>query len=182
MVSTCTFRCCGHCNECQRPSDLARVAIASEVIAIGFPEDNREALFFAAVDAMLSQMRKVMFAEMNNDVGAAEIANRKIDSFIGTSKGVLSSHITALMDGMAQDYAREFSAEELAQIKAFAATSGGKHFFLRNSAIIGDPGFAAANQSYMQDLQPLIGQMRDELTAELTAYFSAHSPKLSTKS
>ena len=162
--------------------DPARLALAREIIAIGFPEGKREALFFSAIDAMLKQMRKVMLAEMQNDVGASEIANRKIDGFINATKGVLRAHIPALMDGMAQGYAREFSSEELTQLRAFAATSGGQHFFLRSSAVIGDPSFAAANESYMRELQPMIGTMREALTAELTTYFTAHPPKGSTKS
>ncbi len=162
--------------------DPVRLALAREVIATGFPEDKREDLFFGAIDAMLKQMRKVMFAEMHNDPGVTAIANRKIDGFIGASKSALRTHIPALMDGMAQGYAREFSGEELAQFRAFAATSGGQHFFQRSSAIIGDPGFAAANESYLHDLQPMIGKMREELTAELRAYFAKDPPKSTTKS
>lgn len=162
--------------------DPARLALAREIIAAGFPQDKREGLFFGAVDAMLAQMRKVMFAELGNDPGAVTIINRKLERFIGTSKGVLAAHIPALMDGMAKAYAREFSAEELAQYHAFVATPAGQHFFLRSSAIIGDPAFAAANESYMRDLQPLIAQMRDELTAEMVEYFKAHPPKGSSKS
>ncbi|MFM9937154.1 MAG: hypothetical protein ACKVOL_13270 [Novosphingobium sp.] len=162
--------------------DPERLALAREVIAIGFPEAEREALFFDAVDAMVKQTRKVMLAQMQNDVGATAISDRKIEGFVQKSKTVLRSHIPALMDGMAQGYAREFSSEDLIQIRAFATTSSGQHFFLRSSAIIGDPGFAAANESYLRDLQPMIGQMRDELTAELTAYFAKHPPKSTTKS
>lgn len=162
--------------------DPTRLALARDVIATGFPPEKREALFFAAVDGLIAQMRKVMFAELNNDPGAAAIVNRKVDEFLGKSKGVMVAHIPALMDGMAQAYAREFTVEELTQYRAFAATPGGQHFFLRSSAIISDPAFAAANESYMRELQPLIGKMRDELTAEMIAYFKVHPPKANTRS
>lgn len=153
------------------------LATAREIIRVGFPEDKRLAMFSGAIDAMTSQMRATMMGELNNDPGAKAIVDGKIDAFIAIGKTVLAQHIPGFMDAYAQGYSREFSQAELTDILGFVKTPAGTHFLSRSSAIIADPAFAAANQSYMRDLQPHIQQMQRELMAELTDYLIKNPPK-----
>lgn len=159
------------------PVDPERLAIATEVIDAGFPLADREQTFFGAIDALLVQMRTVQLAQIQNEPGAATIINRKLDGFIAQGKVVLRAHIPALMEAMARAYAREFTRDELVDLRVFARTPAGRHFFLRSSSILRDPDFAAANMAYARELQPSIARMREELTAELKAYFVEHPPK-----
>lgn len=162
--------------------DPERLAIAAEIVRIGYPDADREQLFFGSLDAMLAQMRGVFFAQIQNDPGAAAIINRKLDGYVVRTKTLLRAHIPSLMDAMARAYAREFSKDELLQLRAFVATPLGQHYFLRSSSILRDPDFAAANVAYMRALQPEIERMRDELMTELKAYFMAHPPKAASES
>lgn len=164
------------------PIDPERLALARDIIATGFPTDQREALFFGAVDTLISQMRKVTMAQIRNDAGAAAIIDRKLDTFIAEGKIVLCAHIPALMDGMAHGYARTFTRAELLDLKAFVNTPTGQRFFLRSPQIMRDPDFAAQNEAYLRDLQPQIGRMQAELAREMLEYMAAHPPKPSSPS
>ncbi|MEI5579229.1 DUF2059 domain-containing protein, partial [Streptomyces brasiliscabiei] len=91
-----------------------------------FPLADREQTFFGAIDALLVQMRTVQLAQIQNEPGAATIINRKLDGFIAQGKVVLRAHIPALMDAMARAYAREFTRDELVDLRAFARTPAGR--------------------------------------------------------
>ncbi|OYU33352.1 MAG: hypothetical protein CFE35_20620 [Novosphingobium sp. PASSN1] len=157
--------------------DAERLALARDLIAQAFPEEKREALFTDAMDAMMKPLRKALDSETECDPELAAITNRKFDSWFETSKVVAKKHIPAQMDAMAQAYAREFSAKELSEYSAFAATPGGKHFFLRNTAILSDPSVAAASENYMRELVPIMSKMSEELNAEIAAYKGKHPAK-----
>lgn len=162
--------------------DPARLVIARDIVAIAFPADKREAIFGNAMDAMLDQMRATMFSSMNNDPGAEKIVNGKVDGFVAGSKLILRSHIPLMLDAVAEAYTREFTEAELTEMRTFAKTDTGRHFFQRSSAVMSDPSFKAANEAYMRDLMPSIEKMRTELVEELTAYLMEHPPKSSSES
>lgn len=162
--------------------DPARLTVASEIVAIAFPQDKREAIFGSAMDATLEQMRATMFSSLKNDVGAEKIVNRKVDSFVTGSKAILRDHMQDLLDAMAKAYTREFSEVELSELRTFARTETGRHFLQRSSAVMSDPSFKAANEAYMRDLMPSISKMQTELVEELTTYFKENPPKGSAES
>lgn len=164
------------------PVDARALATAREIIRVGYPEEKRVGMFTGVLDAMTGQMRAAMMPSLNNDPAAKAMVERKLDGFIPEGKAVMIHHIPAFMEAYAQGYAREFSQDELEQMLTFARTPAGQHFFLRSSAIIADPAFAAANQAYIRELQPLIEKMQRELVAELTAYFMKNPPKPSGNS
>lgn len=162
--------------------DPVRLAIASEIVAIAFPEDKREAIFGSAMDATLEQMRATMFSSLKNDPEAEKIVNRKVDSFVAGSKVILRSHMQDLLDALAKAYTREFSEAELSDMRAFARTDTVRHFFQRSSAVMSDPSFKAANEAYMRDLMPSVTRMQTELVDELSNYFRENPPKDSAAS
>lgn len=157
--------------------DPARLAIASDIVAIAFPVETREGIFNGAMDAMLSQMRGTMFASLKNDPGAEHIVSSHVDRFVAKGKTILKGHIPAMMDALAEAYSREFSVSELTELRAFASTPAGRHFLQRSSAVLSDPSFRAANENYMRDLQPQIEKMQTELVEELAVYFKDHQPQ-----
>jgi hypothetical protein len=157
--------------------DPAALAMAREIIRIGFPEDKRVGMFIGTVNTLTSQIRTATMARLNNDPGAKAIVDAKLDKFLGSAHDVLVAHIPDFMDAYGHAYAREFSMAELGELLAFVKTPAGAHFFQRSSALISDPRFATANAAYLRDLQPLSDKMRDELIAELTDYFVKHPPK-----
>lgn len=163
-------------------AESGKLAIAREIVANGFPVDQREEMFGRAMDAMLAQVRATMFASLKNDPGAEKLVNDHVNDFIVEGKSVLSRHIPGMMDAVAVAYSHEFSLSELQDLRSFSATPTGRHFFLRNSAILSDPSFRAANEAYMRELMPPMERMRSELTIALMRYFAEHPPKQSSGS
>ena len=156
--------------------DPGRLAIAKDIVAIAYPVEIREQIFNGAMDAMLVQMRGTMFASLKNDPGAEHIVSSHVDRFVVKGKAILKGHIPAMMDALADAYSREFTASELTELRAFASTPAGSHFLQRSSAVLSDPSFRAANESYLRELRPQIDKMQGELVEELAGYFRDHPP------
>jgi hypothetical protein len=135
------------------PSE-ANLAVAREIIDLGFPVETREDMFFASMDQIVIQMREATLDAYGiDDQGAIAILDEWTADYIAESKEVLRSHIPSLMEGMAASYAVIFTREELNDIRAFVATPSGQRFFRMSPAIIGETNFAAANQAYLNDVQ-----------------------------
>ena len=64
-----------------QPAD--EVAIARQIIDLGFPEERREAMFFATVDQMTMQMRESVLANIEEqDPGAIAILDEWLAEYI----------------------------------------------------------------------------------------------------
>ena len=147
------------------------LAIARQIIAIGFPEDTREAAFFATMDQMVSQTREASLKAYGpDDAGVREILDQWISEYVAESKGVLRSHIPALMEGMAASYAATFTEQELRDILAFVSSPSGQRFFALSSAVLAEPNFAAANQAYMNEIQARMPAAIEDLVGRITDY------------
>lgn len=160
-----------------REIDPAALATAREIIRVGFPEEQRTAMFGQVVDSMSAQVRSAMMGPLNNDPGAKAIVERKLTQFLASGKAVMVRHIPAFMDAYAKAFAREFSPAELIAILDFVKTPAGSRFLSRSSVIVSDPAFAAANEAYLRELQPLMQAMQMELRTEMRAYLSQNPPK-----
>ena len=149
----------------------ARLALAREIIAIGFPEADREQLFFGAINEMTRQVRQAALARIEKpDPGALSIIDKWIAAQILRQRTILVRHIPALMDGMARGYAELFTAEELRGVHAFVQTPAGLTFFLKSSQITAQPAFAEANQAYMREILLGTPDAQAELIEQLSAY------------
>ncbi|WP_199503566.1 DUF2059 domain-containing protein [Qipengyuania sp. YIM B01966] len=149
----------------------ARLALAREIIAIGFPEADREQLFFGAINEMTRQVRQAALARIEKpDPGALSIIDKWIAAQILRQRTILVRHIPALMDGMARGYAELFTAEELRGVHAFVQTPAGLTFFLKSSQITAQPAFAEANQAYMREILVGTPDAQAELIEQLSAY------------
>ncbi|RKF18370.1 DUF2059 domain-containing protein [Altericroceibacterium spongiae] len=140
--------------EQQAPAvDSAKMALARQIVDLGFPEGQREEMFFGAIDSMVAQMNQAMADETfaNDPQLKAKLEEQKA-AMIAEMKTVLSRHIPALMDGWATAYAAEFNEKELRDILAFVSTETGKSFFIRNAMLTERPEFQAATRPYMQDV------------------------------
>ena len=83
-----------------QPAD--EVAIARQIIDLGFPEERREAMFFATVDQMTMQMRESVLANIEEqDPGAIAILDEWLAEYIADGKTILRSHIPNLMNAWA---------------------------------------------------------------------------------
>jgi len=153
-----------------QPAD--EVAIARQIIDLGFPEERREAMFFATVDQMTMQMRESVLANIEEqDPGAIAILDEWLAEYIADGKTILRSHIPNLMNAWALSYAAIFTKEELEDILAFVSTPSGQKFFERSAAVMAEPNFAAANQAYMNEVNANLPEAQADLTERLMQYF-----------
>lgn len=149
------------------------MALASQIVDLGYPEDNREELFFAAMDQTVSQMRLAVAPSLpSDDAGAIAILDEWIVEYTGESKEVLRKHIPAIMNGMTQAYAKIFTVEELTDILAFVETPSGKKFFELSPAVLGEPSFANANQKYMDETMSMLRPAQEVLMSRLQQYLA----------
>ena len=151
--------------------DQRAFLLAEAIVEKGYPEDQREALFFGTMDQTVEQMRSALGPSLpEDDAGAIDIFDQWVAKYTEESKQVLRKHIPSIMAGMTEAYAKIFSVEELSDILAFVETPSGQKFFELSPAVMGDPSFADANQRYLDESMELLSPAQQELLSDLRAY------------
>ncbi|MDY7099144.1 MAG: DUF2059 domain-containing protein [Pseudomonadota bacterium] len=159
----------------------AALALATQIVDAGYPEESREELFFATMDQTVTQMRQAIAPSLpDDDAGAIKILDDWIAEYTSESKTVLRKHIPAIMDGMVEAYATIFTAQELKDILAFVRTPSGQKYFELSPAISGSKSFADANQRYLDESVALIRPAQEQLKSRLDAYYEEQKAKNST--
>uniref|UniRef100_UPI003A89FB63 DUF2059 domain-containing protein n=2 Tax=Sphingomonas sp. GlSt437 TaxID=3389970 RepID=UPI003A89FB63 len=128
--------------------DPSRFAVARDVVELILPPDQRDAMFRKVIDAMMANM----IAGQSKALGLDEIfaENPEIRDIFG--KFAVQTRNEALLDikqsepellkAYANAYARNFTFDELVQIRSFLATEAGKKFATRSTALLADPDVA----------------------------------------
>ncbi|MBW8783873.1 MAG: DUF2059 domain-containing protein [Novosphingobium sp.] len=155
------------------PADPERLALSREIVDVAFPTGEREAMFGGVIRAMLDQLR-ANAANQIADAGLRTVVERHIAGLPERLAPVTDKHIPMLIDAMANAYAREFSLDELKEIRAFAGTPAGKHYLARNTALLADPHVEAANQAYLNEAMQQVRGDQGSLRAEINAYVAKH--------
>lgn len=151
----------------------AKLALAREIVDLGFPEETREDVFFASMDQMMIQTQEATLKAYGlEDEGAVAVLDGWIADYIVDSKEVLRSHIPSLVDGMQRSYAAMFTLQELTDIHAFVSTPSGQRFFELSSAVLAEPSFANANQAYMNEVQAQLPAATQDLVGRLQRYLA----------
>jgi len=149
------------------------MSLASAIVDLGYPEEQRESLFFGTMDQTVAQLRSSLGNSLPlDDAGAMEIFDRWLEKYTDESKQVLRKHIPSIMQGMTSAYAKIFTVEELSDILAFVETPSGRKFFELSPAVMGDANFASANQRYLDESMRLLGPAQRELMDDLKAYMA----------
>ncbi len=160
------------------PPSPVDLALARQIVDLGYPEAEREVIFFGTMDQTVAQMRLAIAPTLpQDDPGAVAILDEWIGEYIEDSKVLLGKHIPSIMDGMVAAYANMFTTEELTDILAFVQTPSGQRYFELSPALIAEPSFAEANQRYMDESMSLLEPARDDLMARLIEYMSTREDK-----
>lgn len=154
-------------------ASAAARALAAEIVALAYPVEDRETLFFATMDQMVTQMRSAIAPSLPaDDPGAIVILDEWIAEYTAQSKLVLRKHIPMIMAGMTDAYATIFTEQELGDILAFVRTPSGQRYFELSAAITGSKGFADANQRYLDETMSMVGPAQEELMKRLNEYMA----------
>jgi hypothetical protein len=166
--------------------DLSQSSLdeARAIIDVMMPPAKRPEIFAALTSTIMTQMRANATRQML-DPGLRQIIGDFLDTVPARMAPVTEKHIPALVDAMVQAYAREFTLDELRQIRAFADSPAGGHYLSRSTALVADPFVVAANQNYLKEATDLATSLRPELLAKVNAYLAEHpealtAPKPST--
>lgn len=157
--------------------DVERLRLGREIIDLGFPAEMREGMFLGSVDSMLGQVRKVQLAQFANAPAVKALLDEAIDGMIAQIKPIITRNIPMFMEAYAKAYAREFTREELSELRAFVATPTGRHFMARSTQILDDPDFKAANEAYLREVNPVMQNGQKALLDKLLTHFRDHPPQ-----
>lgn len=116
---------------------------------------------------MLFQMAAASGEELGDSGKAA--AQHRIDRYLTLAEPKIRAAMPALLEANAQVYAREFSADELRELIAFAQTPAGKHYIARYDLLMMAPEVIDAQRKLSEDLQPVMENLSKELCAEKAA-------------
>ena len=162
----------------QTALDSKALLLAHEILEIGMPPATRPAMFSGIMDAMRAQMRTAMSGKASaGDPEIAEIVNRSMDRMFSQLSVMMNAHLPDIFESMAHAYARQFSFDDLTQIRAFVGTSAGQHFFSRSALIVRDPDFMAANQRAMAEMIAIAPQLQQQMLKEIEAHALKHARK-----
>ena len=96
-------------------------------------------------------------------------ADARMKHFLALYEPKVRERLPNLMEAYATVYAREFSADDLKAMIAFAQSPAGQHYLARMPVIETDPIVQMQVEGFMLDLAPIMRQLEKEDCAEHTA-------------
>ncbi|WP_299309465.1 DUF2059 domain-containing protein [uncultured Croceicoccus sp.] len=147
------------------------LALARQIVADAYPQEQRAEMFGGVADAMSAQMMNAVGADVPPGVRA--IVEEETNRFLAEGKIVLTRHIPALMDSYAIAYRDEFSEAELRDIAEFVKTPTGSTFLMRSVKMIENPAFADANEAYISEIMAMMPELRKRVESRVIAYLEA---------
>lgn len=103
------------------------------------------------------------------DEAARSKAEARIAKMLEQIEPEVRDQFPAVMEAYAHVYAREFSAEELEQLIAFAGSPAGKHYLQKATLLEGDPSLIEAQQQLMMAITPHLEEFGKQLCQEKAA-------------
>ena len=150
------------------PIDPARLALAHEIVTLGYPENNRDAFFGGFIDAIVAQMNQANESQLAGvDPETLDFVMQRQSDLIQEIKTVAGRHIPAMMDGLAAAYADEFEMAELSEIRDFVATPSGQAFIQRSMQLVSNPHYTAATQPYLTEIAATTQRWQADLMQEM---------------
>ena len=124
-----------------------------------------------SADLYLDLMRTSARQAATDKIGEVEEATLKqgVDRVFILIEPTIREQLPNLREAYAQAYAREFSAAELQQMIAFAATPAGRHFISRSDLLDLDPEVVTAQEVMGVAMMPVVQRARKTLCAEKAA-------------
>jgi len=123
-------------------------------------------------DTMVAQLRDALFAGHQLDAGVQAIFQRYLERVRTQTDPLITEYSPAIFAAMARAYARNFTRDELLQIRAFMATSAGAKYVQRSPELLADPDIAQANTAYFRRVMTVLEPLQADLRRELTEYMA----------
>lgn len=138
--------------------------LARRYIALTLPPER----FVGGMRAMAANSVATMMLASGDDRDPAEV-DQYMQRFFLLLEPKIRERLPNLMEAYAQAYAREFSADDLTQLIAFAQSPAGKHYLSSRGVMESDPGVQQQEQGIAAEIQPIVNQLAKEKCQALTA-------------
>ena len=156
-----------------RALDLEPLRYAREIVDTIMPPAKRTEMAMTMARALADQMRVAVMAQLD-DQGLRQIVEAHLSKSIENAAPLYERHMPLVAEAMMRAYVREFSLAELQQIRAFAASPAGAHYFSRSTALISDPDVAVANSALMAAAQRTAQTENAALRETVRNYMAKH--------
>lgn len=155
------------------PAD--EMAEAAVIIEAMFPADKREQILLDIATTTAQQAAAgFLTGPVFEEPGIKAIMDGYIADLPSTFAPLFAKHMPKIFEATAIAYTREFTAEELRDIAAFARTPSGQRYFISLQTFQSDPAVAAANQAMFADLALLQRDSSAALREEVEQYLMAN--------
>ena len=138
-------------------TSVERVALARTFIALTDP-----------ADAIVEMFRVGFWNGVSKSVEDEALlieARAGLETYLGRLEPKVREKMPLLVEAYAQAYAREFSAEELQQMIAFAKSPAGQHYLRDYAKLESDEAVGAAMSELMESLTPVLEDIQKEMCA-----------------
>lgn len=126
----------------------------------------------APADAWIQLMRAGIWQTASADIeeeGDRAIAEEGLDRLFDRIAPLVRQKMPTVIEKYAQVYAREFSADDLRQMVAFAESPAGKRYLLRYAALESDPVLLQAQSDLWESITPAMEDFQKEECGKRTA-------------
>lgn len=141
-----------------------RFLLARKFVALAQPASER-------MDSLrgYAAMAAYQGLEDPEDEKALHAAEQKQEQILARLDPIIQKRMPQLLDAYAHAYAREFSAEELEQLIAFAQSPAGKHYVTRAFTAESDEAVLGIHQTIAEELGPVMRDIAKEVCSERAA-------------
>lgn len=139
------------------------LGLARQLVTILFPNAGQDAMDGLKM-GVLSELDMVEDSAFRNEL------EQEVGLALKAATPIMNRHMASVTDAYTQAFAREYSADELTQILAFAQTRVGAHFLPQNGALDNDSAVLEAQAKMMEDVLPIfdaVSKMMCKHKAEL---------------
>jgi hypothetical protein len=165
------------------PAPAARTVPSTEarIAALPVPSAERLALARQVVDLTITQQKAAdsfrafemeaatSYATAFYDAGDNAEIQAAVYRVLNKLEPTLQSQMPQVLDAYARAYAREFSADELKTMIAFAESLAGKHFLSQPDVLNNDWGVVGARQRVSNSMVPTLQEMEKDACAKRAA-------------
>jgi Uncharacterized protein conserved in bacteria (DUF2059) len=146
------------------PPSLERQELGRRFIALAVSPDD----YLATMrEGMVQGIRERLGANPDDETRAE--TDKFMTRFLALYEPKVRERLPLVLEAYAQVYAREFSADELRDMIAFAQTPAGRHYFARHIRLDGDPAVIMQEEGVQNEALPIMQQMEKEQCQARTA-------------
>jgi len=151
------------------------MAEARAIVEVVLPPETAEQMMLQTMSTVIDQMS----GNMMNDPVFEEPGIRAImDEFIAdlpeVMRPMVADYIPVLKNATAIAYTRQFTLEELKDIRAFASTSSGAKYFATSPSLLSDPAVEKANKGFFEATSSIQAEQAQLVAQKVTAYLLAN--------